>query len=269
MYQNYLKDYIISNAYASIQYSVPSQHVCVLELACGKGGDVQKFYHNNYSFVCGVDLSEENITEAENRFRNLFINKPVNRGKPFCAEYHVCDLSKKNFDCPFFVDVVTLNFALNYFFETDDTLRQLFRNASYSLKLGGQFIGIAINNKRLNELRKKSENPLKVDGERYTVEFEQPDNDSKYTFTFKKLDNTEEKFTEYPVVFEKLAQCAIDYGFRVDNDSITQLKTNEQQNEKSLFYINFLFKFEKIVDVYGRCAVDNNEKEKEKEKHVY
>ena len=94
--------------------------------------------------MCGVDLSKEYITEAENRFRALYINKPVNRGKPFCAEYHVCNLSRKNFNSPFLVDVVTLNFALNYFFETPNTLRQLFRNASYSLKLGGQFIGIAI-----------------------------------------------------------------------------------------------------------------------------
>ena len=263
MYQNYLKDYIISNAYACIQYSVPSQPVCALELGCGKGGDVHKFYHSNFNFVCGVDLSDADITEAERRFRASYVNKPVQRGKPFCAEFHVCDLSRKNFDCPFLVDVVTLNFALNYFFESPDTLRQLFRNVSYSLKTGGQFIGIAINNKRLNELRK---NALLFKGNRYTVVFDQPDDRSRYTFTFTKLDNTVEQFTEYPVDFKDLEQCAVDYGFRVDEDSITEL--NEENDKLSLCYINFLFRFEKTKDIYARCSDDNNNNNKE-QKHVY
>ena len=109
---------------------------------------------------------------------------------------------------------------------------------------------------------------MKLNGDLYTVDFEQDDDNSKYTFTFKKLDGTEEKFTEYPVNFKDLEQCAIDYGFRVDTDSITELNKSTQNNDTdaSLFYINFLFKFEKIVDVYGRCKHTTDDDEK---RHVY
>ena len=52
----------------------------VLDLACGRGGDLHKWTDAGIKHVVGVDLSPKEIEEAKRRFREL-------RGKPLAADF--------------------------------------------------------------------------------------------------------------------------------------------------------------------------------------
>ena len=53
---NNIKHDIIREGYIHILYKIPIENVIVLDFACGHGGgDMHKFYYNNYNKVIGVD----------------------------------------------------------------------------------------------------------------------------------------------------------------------------------------------------------------------
>lgn len=103
----------------------------VLDLACGRGGDVWKFAKLQ-ARVVGVDVSEQELEEARRRARDAKVPEfeAVQRDArvPF-------DLERK-------FDAVTCFFALHYFWESEDTAHAFFANVSRHLAAGGVFVGI-------------------------------------------------------------------------------------------------------------------------------
>jgi len=81
----------------------------VLDLACGKGGDIGKYARRRIRSWCGVDVVGASVKEAMSRY---------NRGAryEFAAQFFVHDLSATEFVCPDTVDCVSCQFAVHYFF---------------------------------------------------------------------------------------------------------------------------------------------------------
>ena len=52
---NSIKNDIITDAYSHIPYTLNILPTSVLDLACGRGGDMHKFYHANFKKVICVD----------------------------------------------------------------------------------------------------------------------------------------------------------------------------------------------------------------------
>lgn len=113
----------------------------VLDVCCGRGGDLQKWASARVRYVCGLDLSPVEIQEARRRYTTL-------APRFLKCEFHVADLSKP-YLCTRLYDAVTCMFGLHYFFESESVLDTFLDTVCRSLKPGGVFFGIAPNETRV------------------------------------------------------------------------------------------------------------------------
>ncbi len=67
-YHNYIKNYL----YKYIAFEIKdSKTKSLIELCSGRGGDINKWIHNNFSNVLGFDISKGNIDECYNRLEKI------------------------------------------------------------------------------------------------------------------------------------------------------------------------------------------------------
>lgn len=116
----------------------------VLDLCCGKGGDINKWKKSDLvKHIDFVDLSEDSITEASKRYNNQQSCKEA-----YSAEFFVGDCTQKlNYakilDNDY--DICQCQFALHYAFETCTQAETMIGNVANKLKPGGIFIGTTVN----------------------------------------------------------------------------------------------------------------------------
>lgn len=116
----------------------------LLDLACGKGGDLNKWVQCKLSKVSGYDIDTESINESHKRY-NIYKNKlQFNSG--------VLDLSKNVISGNKDYNVISSMFAFHYFFENQDTFEIIMTTIKNNLKIGGYFIGTIFDGDTINEL---------------------------------------------------------------------------------------------------------------------
>lgn len=123
----------------------------ILELASGKGGDMQKYSED--STLYGFDISPESVMISQQRLSELQRKSKKHR----FFSYHVLDIARSNvFDYLFTktkkridVDVVSCQFAMHYFFSDQYSFNNFFQNVSQMLRNGGLFIGTVFDGKRV------------------------------------------------------------------------------------------------------------------------
>ena len=142
---NSIKNDIINDAYSHIPYTLNILPTSVLDLACGRGGDMHKFYHANFKKVICVDNHIPSLEIAKKRYMDCYNNKS------FKLEFILHDLKMSVLNIQEPVDVIVMNFALNYFFESENTLKMLLKTVSMCLKDGGYFIGIALDGAKVKQ----------------------------------------------------------------------------------------------------------------------
>lgn len=151
----------------------PVQSLKVLDMACGKGGDLGKWRKAPQvpALYVGCDIASKSIEQAQDRY-----NEDNSRGGRYPrapqmhAEFYVHDTFGKSlqdirilrdvgFDSnagpgPGVIqggmatggfDVVSMMFALHYSFETEKLARGMLSNVSGALAKGGHFIGVMPN----------------------------------------------------------------------------------------------------------------------------
>jgi len=161
----------------------------LIDVACGKGGDLFKWIDARLSFVFGVDLSPDNIEHRINgacaRYLNakkttrtmpsaLFVvgNSKFNirtgenmTGKAKQITESVFGTAPKNASLGKGVEkhygvgedgfsVTSCQFALHYFFEDNNILHRFLRNVAECTKVGGYFIGTCYDGKRIFNMLK-------------------------------------------------------------------------------------------------------------------
>jgi hypothetical protein len=164
----------------------------LIDLACGKAGDLPKWIHSRLSFVFGVDISEDNLENRLDGACARFLKaRKVNKHVPYAlfvngnSSYNIQDGSAmrnekaKQITLSVFgkgpkeaskigpgvvrqygkgvdgFNVSSCQFALHYFFETPDTLKGFVKNIAECTKLNGYFIGTAYDGKSIfNELKR-------------------------------------------------------------------------------------------------------------------
>lgn len=154
----------------------PESRIRVLDMGCGKGGDLLKWKSapQEVELYVGVDTADVSIHHARDRYDSMLREARRRRGggrardKPiFEAEFHVMDCwSNWVGDIPIVnrigadpnvgpgtagrisarwggggFDVVTMMFCMHYAFESESRCRTMLRNVAGSLKKGGRFIG--------------------------------------------------------------------------------------------------------------------------------
>ena len=114
----------------------------VLDIACGRGGDVKKFTSDNsVNIYVGIDISPEQLKDCEDRARNNHGVKQCVTSLGDASTGTWKDVIKRATNKPSSnqFDVAWCMFALHYFCDNEDTLRQLFVHLADSLKVGGKF----------------------------------------------------------------------------------------------------------------------------------
>jgi len=174
--------------------SVSKKNDILIDYACGKGGDLQKWISSQLSFVFGIDLSNDNL---ENRIdgacvrylnsKKMYKNMPsalfVNGNTAYNIKSGVAMLNDKAKQITNAVfgtgpknekilgkgvfkqygvaengfNISSCQFALHYFFDTIDNLQGFMRNLAECTKLNGYFIGTCYDGKEIyNLLRNKN-----------------------------------------------------------------------------------------------------------------
>jgi mRNA (guanine-N7-)-methyltransferase len=142
----------------------------VLDIGCGKGGDLFKWQQapQTVDLYVGLDPAEVSIDQARERYRSM-----ANRGggggrggrgghhrrppRIFDSRFHVKDcyaetigdidivrqvgFSESSVSSSRGFDVVSMMFCMHYAFETEEKARQMLKNVSGALRKGGRFIG--------------------------------------------------------------------------------------------------------------------------------
>jgi mRNA (guanine-N7-)-methyltransferase len=159
----------------------------LLDVSCGKGGDIPKWIDNGFSKVLGVDVSRDNIenpvdgayartlqNKKYNSAQHTFLYVTLDSSKKFTKETldelsntddrivckHLWGLQRmdtaKNASTFGFAtdkfDVVSCQFSIHYFFENESKLDTLLWNVNQHLKSGGCFIGTCLDGHSVKKL---------------------------------------------------------------------------------------------------------------------
>ena len=282
--------------------------VAVLELCCGKGGDLDKYFMNNIKLFVGADISKESLKNAMDRLEKIKNEKYKDNFRIKCI-FIKDDLSSpdnrflEKIDKNYYFDLVSCQFALHYHFQNEERLNAFLTNVSSRLCEGGYFIGTIIEDnvivKRLRNRKKIAENKYLKEkftfgNEYYSVKFSQKHFDVKngpfgikYGFYLEdSIDNRDEEgkikyVEEYLIVFNEFVELCKKYDlylvekenftkFYSDYVKIEQFKRLSERMLKDLNNVNIQQQWE-IIQLYMVFAFRKG-KEKEnnsKEKNRY
>lgn len=174
---------LIGNVVRYLKEQFPDQPVRLLDLACGKGSDISKWRDNGVDQVVGIDLFRNNILdETDGACARLAYYKTQKfaGNKPLPSVHFLSgDVSKSMSDGSAFTEpsfktmywnlwnpneeynthyrenrfqVVSVMFALHYFFRSKETVDQFIQNVEENLAPGGFFIGACFDGNRVFEL---------------------------------------------------------------------------------------------------------------------
>lgn len=122
-----------------INQFAPANCPCVLDLACGKGGDIGKWSRKGLQYYVGIDISSGQLEDCRGRLNRL---QPPIQAKLICADLGSADLLSTPALAPHEqFQAISIQFALHYLFRTEASALQFFRNIRGKLQSGGVFIG--------------------------------------------------------------------------------------------------------------------------------
>jgi hypothetical protein len=258
-FNNFIKR-ILLKKYSKTAYTL-------LDLACGKGGDLNKWIDSNITFVKGYDNDEESLKQAVIRYQAV---KTDDTTKNFNFSFNYADLSEEILtpDLHQFIsdhngpeklyktngfDVVTCFFAIHYFFQSHQKMNMFFYNIVSNLKLNGYFILTTFDNKKLYDHNYIVDTPdLKINPKSFN---DTPFNNSIEVYIKDSvLDQARE---EYIVDFDFLVYTLKQYGLTLVESNLFEYfyddwKTRNNKldpQEKTLSFMNRYAVFVKDTEV--------------------
>lgn len=219
-FNNFIKSMLI-NEYLqktkeSNQFGTP---VRVLDMCCGKGGDLLKWQKGNITYLICTDIAEVSVDQCKTRYEKITSHDPPDR-KSFKAEFFTCDstrdrLRERYYDPAIELNLVSCQFAFHYCFESPRQAECMLKNASECLKPGGYFIGTIPD---ANEImrRQKESGTESFGNDIYQIQFLSDPNDlpifgAKYNFH---LDGVVD-CPEFLVYFPALVELAKKYSLKL------------------------------------------------------
>ena len=294
--------------------SVTKKGDTLIDYAMGKGGDLPKWINANISFVFGLDISRDNLENkldgACARYLNykkkfkvlpnvMFIQGNASQNiKKLKAQFS--DKGKQITDAVFGVasknekllgkgvfniygkgengfNVSSIQFAIHYMFENNNSLQNFLTNVSECTQIGGYFIGTCFNGKKIFDIlkdKKENESYTIMSGDKKITEItkrydrkEFDDNNSCLGYSIDVYQESINKvFREYLVNFDYLDNLMQNYGFvKLTDDELKRINIpNSVGSFSELHYImeEEINKNAANKNKYGQA---NNLTDKEKE----
>lgn len=213
----------------------------ILDLCCGKGGDLNKCEFVNVNQYVGIDISDASVREAFSRYsrskarwipQNPLAERRDTKKYNFEAcfatgdvfSYTVPEILEKNFsgiiDALFPVDTVSMQFSFHYAWESEEKVRTVLTNVTRSLRPGGTFIGTIPSSDFIrNKIVKKEFVAERTFGNSlYHVRFDnEPPEDGHFRSPYGNrydyfLKDAVDDVPEYVVPFETLRLLCEDFG---------------------------------------------------------
>lgn len=234
----------------------------VLDIGCGKGGDLLKWAKNRCTGWIGIDIADVSVSQAKSRYEQM-------HRKTFWADFCVGDAFSERVEDivhpdAFPVDVVSIQFSLHYAFKSEETIRTLLDNVSRALRPGGKFLGTIPNADFLMEHVWSTDEGVKSWGNSlYRIQFEElppksldPPFGHQYSFF---LEDAVENVPEYVVPFNSLQQLCSEYGLELTyKKPFLEMFDEETRNDTRLFKLCDRMKVFKEDGSYG---IDGDERE--------
>tara|TARA_B100000902_G_scaffold400009_1_gene474515 strand:- start:3145 stop:6489 length:3345 start_codon:yes stop_codon:yes gene_type:complete len=326
---NSLKDFHNKVVKRMLITNISEKGDILIDLAVGKGGDISKWISAELKFVFGIDISRDNIENRKDGICARYINnkkkkKNIPKGlfvhgnasvnirntdgiytdkdkqivKAIFGEgakdvkelgkgvYNAYGIGQDGFD------ICSIQFALHYMFEDQQTLQNFLRNVSETTKVGGYFIGTSydghiIYDKLLTKKKNESivivENDIKLWGVTKKYDRERYNDDSScvgYAIDVYQ-DSINKTAREYLVNYKYLTRVLENYGFVLApieevnkknlpsntgffSDIFKKLENDKKKNkdygnssnmtigEKNISFLNRYFIYKKIRNVNAK-----------------
>jgi len=189
----------------------------VLDLACGKGGDLHKWQKQQITRYVGCDISKESLKTAFQRYKQL--KKRTFTAQFLCGDGFGCQLDRY-LEPDIHFHVVSCQFSMHYAFSSEEKVRRMLENVTQRLVPGGFFIGTIPDSNVL--VRKLRACPgLEFGNEFYRVVFDDAWSSKRFVknpfgirYHFY-LESAVLDVPEYLVVFPVLEQMAQEYGLEL------------------------------------------------------
>lgn len=263
-FNNAMKSLLQNQAfeYASNNFGDPTEQFRVLDLGCGKGGDLPKYLRKpRVGLIVGVDVADKSIEQCQERFtdlrKQLRSNGPEIRGSFFVADLTRVDIEKKLQELKFTekFHVASSQFSLHYSFESYEQALKYIGNASRNLAKRGIFFGTYPDGPKLLKLARMNDPPGEfVVGEVMSVKFP-PESLSnpqpfgtKYHFKLQDLVDCPE-FLVHPRILDKLLTQlgfikVFDKSFEDSIRDATSAQANNSRQMKEVFHVHKALRFD-------------------------
>jgi len=163
-FHNWIKLVIISNIVKLLPHKY---NISLLDIAVGRGGDISKWNKSNIVYVFGFDKNDKSINNKDpenpgaierysnfkgSKFKDIYfmVGDALKPSKPLINSMDYF-LKKNNLHG---YDIISCQFALHYFFKSQEELKIILTIVSRYLSNGGFFIGTTTNGESIKNLFK-------------------------------------------------------------------------------------------------------------------
>ena len=175
VYHNkFIKGELLLGMVTSLLKENSNQNISLLDMGCGKGGDLHKWKLYDIDNVLGIDVVPDNILNDTNgaqlRYLNLKYQSEQLTEKTPIVNFLIGDCSKNLRDYSAFndhktkaseilpiiskFDIISSQFAFHYFFKNQNSFDNIIKNLNENLADGGYFIGTCFDGKNIVNLLK-------------------------------------------------------------------------------------------------------------------
>ncbi|XP_053323982.1 mRNA cap guanine-N7 methyltransferase [Spea bombifrons] len=206
-FNNWMKSALIGEFLDKVRQT-KRENITVLDLGCGKGGDLRKWEKGRIHKIVCTDIADVSVKQCEQRYSEL--RGQFSSGKIFDAEFLTADatkelLSEKYSNPEIKFDICSCQFVYHYSFETYEQADLMLRNACERLCPGGYFIGTTPDGFELVKRLEASETSS-FGNEVYSVTFQEkgkyPLFGCKYDFSLEGVVNVPEFLVYFPALVE-------------------------------------------------------------------
>ncbi|XP_050537483.1 mRNA cap guanine-N7 methyltransferase [Daktulosphaira vitifoliae] len=221
-FNNWVKSTLIKEAGEFLnEFGIRDKNV--LDLACGKGGDLNKWRNmNGIKNLVAADISNGSITNCKSRYEDM---KRRSKDSLFKAKFIVADCTRVMIN-QFFINtkapihLVSCQFAFHYCFESIQQAQCMLRNISENLVSGGLFIGTIPSADEIVRRLKNCGNK-KFGNSIYSIEFEcntdkLPLFGAKYNFHLEGVVDCPEFLVHFPLLIELAKKFGLELKMKMN-----------------------------------------------------